>query len=76
MKALKLAGLGIVIWGLSLIWPEVNQVLTGPVMIGMLFGLGAVTVAYVLVRRFNHDFGDSSASQDQPTQPLPLAMIR
>jgi hypothetical protein len=76
MKVLKLAGLGIVIWGLSLIWPEVNQFLTAPVMIGMLFGLGGVTVAYVLVRRFNHDFSDKSANQDHGTQPVPLAMIR
>jgi uncharacterized protein (DUF2062 family) len=76
MRVLRFVGLGFIIWELSLLWPQVNQFLTSSVMIGLVFGLGAVTLAYVLVRRFNHDYQDNSAGQDHPTHPMPAAVTR
>jgi hypothetical protein len=75
MKGLKLIGLGIVIWGLGLLWPdEVNQVLTLPVMIRLMLGLGVmVLVAYV----FDQHLGQSrhhkrdGAGQDHSSRPIP-----
>jgi len=76
MRVLKFVGLGIVIWSTSLLWPQVNHLLTSSVMIGSVFGMGAVTLAYVLVRRFNHDYQDNSAGHDHTTRPIPAAAIR
>jgi hypothetical protein len=47
-KTLKILVLGIVIWSMSLLWPEVNQVLTVAVEIGLLFGLIALVLLYVI----------------------------
>jgi len=43
VKGLKFVGLGVAIWGLSLIWPEVNMVLTPAVMrgLGLLYSASA-----------------------------------
>jgi hypothetical protein len=77
MKLLRFAGLGIVIWGLSLLWPQVNQVLTPTVMMGMILGLGATTLAYVLIQRVNHhDHHNSIPVQDQPSRPVPMTLVR
>lgn len=76
MRVLRLAGLGIVMWSVSLLWPQANQLLTSSVAIGLVFGLGAVTLAYVLVRRFNHDYQDNGADQDNSTRPVPAAATR
>lgn len=55
MKWLKLIGLGMAIWALSLVWPEVNQVLTPRAMLAAALGLGAVSLIYVLLKQHpNH----------------------
>jgi 4-hydroxybenzoate polyprenyltransferase len=76
MKALRLAGVGTAIWGLSWVWPEVNHVLTPSVMIGLILGLGAVTLAYVLIRRLDRHLDSHNAGQDHPSRPLPVAATR
>lgn len=76
VKLLKLAGLGVVIWGLSLIWPQANQLLTSWVMIGLALGLGAVAVAYVLLRWLDHRHEGDGTSQDHPTHPRPITVAR
>jgi hypothetical protein len=73
MKALRLVGLGIVIWGLSLLWPEVNQVLTPWVMIGMALGLGTVALAYILIQRLGHEH-NGGAGQDHRSRPIPVVV--
>lgn len=68
MKGLKIVGLGVVIWGLSLLWPEVNLVLTPPVMIGAVLGLGgAALLARVLVQHFDQRHDRDGAGQDHPS---------
>jgi hypothetical protein len=76
MKALRLVGLGIVIWGLSLLWPEVNQVLAPMVTIGITFGLGAATLAYILIQRLGHEHNAGGAGQDHRSRPIPVVVTR
>jgi len=81
-KGLKLIGLGIVIWGLGLLWPdEVNQVLTPLVMIRLILGLGVtVLVVYVFdqhLGQYGHhkrdETGQDHSSRPIPPTPAPLA---
>jgi hypothetical protein len=76
MRSLKLIGLGVLIWGLSLLWPDINQVLRLPVMISLSIGLGAISLAYVLVQRFHRPPHDKSSGQDQPSRPIPVIAAR
>jgi hypothetical protein len=74
-KGLKLIGLGIVIWGLGLLWPdEVNQVLTPLVMIRLILGLGMIgLVVYVFDRhlgQYRHHKRDG-VGQDHASRPIP-----
>jgi hypothetical protein len=74
MKGLKLVGLGVAIWGLGLLWPEVNRVLTPSVMIRSVLGLGVVAlVAYVLDQHLDqrHDQKHDGVGQNHPPQPIP-----
>ena len=77
MKGLKLVGLGIAIWGLSLLWPEVNLVLTLPVMIGVVLGLGVASLlAYVLGQRLDqrHDCNSDGAGQVHLSPTIPAVL--
>ncbi|MCG3208214.1 MAG: hypothetical protein FOGNACKC_01816 [Anaerolineae bacterium] len=47
MKTVKIIGLGVSIWLLSLLWPQVNQWLSTPVMLALLAGLGSGTLSYI-----------------------------
>ncbi len=76
MRVLKFVGLGIVIWGLSLLWPQVNQLLTPPIVSGIVLGLGTVAFGYIIIRRFDHDQGDNGTSQDHPSRPIAVTATR
>jgi hypothetical protein len=68
MKGLKLVGLGVAIWGLSLLWPDVNVVLTPSVMIGVVLGLGvAALLAHVLGQRLDQCHDREETGQDHPS---------
>ena len=51
MRWLKLTGLVMAIWGVSLLWPDVNKVLTVPAMMGLVLGLAVAVLVYVLGQR-------------------------
>ena len=78
MKLLRYAGVGVVIWGLSWLWPQLNQVLAPSVMMGLIIGLSATTLAYLLIQRLDyHDHNDNGAvEQDHPSHPTPITAIR
>ena len=48
MKLLKIVSLGIIIWGLSLIWLDLNQMAASLIMLGLALGLAALLPAYFL----------------------------
>jgi hypothetical protein len=76
MRVLSFVVIGIVMWGLSWLWPHVNSFLSPPIMIGIVAGLGAVAFAYMLIQRLDHDHSDDGTSQDHPSRPLPVTAIR
>jgi len=77
MKGLKLIGLGVAIWGLSLLWPEVNLMLTPPVMIKVVLGLGAAALlVYVLSQLLDqhHDRNSDGAGQVYLSPTIPTVL--
>jgi hypothetical protein len=72
MKMLKLAGLGIAIWGLSLVWTEVNLILTPSMTIGLVLGLGVVAAVYRLSQRRCPQDTDHTTRHTHPTRPIPV----
>lgn len=76
MRVLRFVGLGIVVWSLSLLWPQVNQLLTLPIVSGIGLGLGTVAFGYIIVRYFDHDQGDNGASQDHSSRPFVVTATR
>ncbi len=49
-NGLRVIGLGLVIWSLSLIWPEVNEILSRSTMLGLVAWLGLGFLLYLLNR--------------------------
>jgi hypothetical protein len=77
MKRLKFVGLGVAIWGLSLLWPEVNPMLTPPMMIGVVLGLGAAALlVYVLSQLLDqrHDRNSDEAGQVHLSPTIPTVL--
>lgn len=71
MKLLKIVGLGLVIWGMTLVVPEVNQLLTPVVTWSLLIGLVALMGAYFLGQQAGNGNGQTSyALHTQPTRPV------
>lgn len=65
MKLLKWIGLGIGIWAVSLVWPEINLGLFVPVIIG-LFGLSGILA--LLDQRFDQALIQSTATAHRPAE--------
>jgi len=77
MKGLKFVGLGVAIWGFSLLWPEVSLMLTPPIMIGVVLGLGAATLlVYVLSQLLDqrHDRNSEGAGQVHLSPTIPTVL--
>jgi hypothetical protein len=76
---LKWIGLGVVIWSLSLAWPEINLILTPPVLAGLVLALGAVILAYILgyyhrqIDQGQTEPGNESKQKhsSRPSRPVP-----
>jgi len=84
MKWLKMVGLGIIVWSLSLIWLEVNNLLTVAVMIGLVVGLGGLVLVYVIQKYWerqkqHHDSngaGQHNHHHFPPDQTGPVPILR
>lgn len=87
MRKLRIVGLGIAIWSLSLWWPEVNKFLTWPVMVALFCGLGLVEIIVWLKHYLQRPHkgnnnsnqpknGDNDANQQQPTYPATILLAR
>jgi hypothetical protein len=83
VNVLKWIGLGIVIWSLNLVWPEINLILTPPGVIGLILGFAAIILAYTLgyyhsridhnLRRYNKPKQKHSSRPSRPVPPLSMA---
>jgi F0F1-type ATP synthase assembly protein I len=74
MRVLKWVILGIAIWGLGLLWPEVNQIRGWPVIVGLVLGLGATILVHILDKATTT--GHKGDDTRQPSRPVPVAIIR
>lgn len=68
-ELLKIIGLGMAIWSLSLVWPEINGVLTPRVTLGLMAGLGAAGLAHILSQHSNHRPRQPQARRDHSSRP-------
>jgi hypothetical protein len=76
---LKWIGLGVIIWSLSLLWPEVNLVLSLPLLAGLVLALTAIILAYVLGyyhsqidQRHRHSPDNNKQKHSsRPSRPVP-----
>ncbi len=69
-KVLRLAVLGLLIWGMSLIWPELNEWLTPKVADALVVGLMVAIGAYILGQQFRVQPRRGVEVKEQPTSPL------
>lgn len=79
LNILKWLGLGVVIWSMTLVWPEINLALTLPVIMGLIVALTAIILAYVL--GYYHSQVDQSKTpcrdegkpkhSSRPSRPVP-----
>src|SRR5262245_2919897 len=69
MKLLKIVGIGLAIWGITLLWPEINLLLTAPAMTILAVGVGAVILAYGLGQYFGQPDGNGNHGQPLPHYP-------
>jgi hypothetical protein len=80
MKWLKMIGLGIVVWSLSLVWPEINNVVTWEVMLFLALALAGLVLAYALQQYLKHHHRGNGHGQNHhhlpPDQTGPLAVLR
>jgi hypothetical protein len=75
-KVVRIIGLGIIIWGLSLFWPEINQILPHLLMVRLLFGLSAAVVIYMLIRYLADQHDHPATGQHYPNGSVPKALPR
>lgn len=73
-KLLKIAGLGGLIWGASLIWPEMNLALPPPVLSGLAAWLAMAILFYLANRQPARCPIPPRREQppDRPSRPVPL----
>jgi hypothetical protein len=69
VKGLKIVGLGIAMWGVTLFWPEINHYLTEQMLIKMVLGLALVNLIYEWCHCFGRPHNHHGAGQDHPSNP-------
>lgn len=79
LKMLKWIAWGVAIWSLSLLWPEINLILTPSIMAGLVLVFAALILAYILgyyhsqidhYLRCRRDEGEQKHSS-RPSRPVP-----
>ncbi len=78
MRAIKFVALGSVVWSLSLLWPEINKVLTVPVAVALVLGLGIVELLFIFDRHSDRGGTDKrdDTHQNHSSCPIPAALPR
>jgi hypothetical protein len=65
MKTVKIIGLGIGIWSISLLWPQVNEWLTVKTQAGLALGLSSLILLYEIVKIYRK----THSGRNRPTMP-------
>jgi len=66
---LKIIGLGVGIWGLSLGWPQLNLFLTSEIMAASILGLATTLLIYLILRDLDHHHPDRRSGKDRYSRP-------
>lgn len=51
-QSIKIVAVGVSIWLISLIWPEINQIVSQQAIIALILGLGTVSLVYAWNRHY------------------------
>ena len=71
MKGVWIVGLGIGIWGVSLLWPGINRITPWwPVYIGSILTFGGLTVTLILEKLTHKPHKPKNSGQNQPSRPV------
>lgn len=65
MKTIKIIGLGIGIWSISLLWPQINEWLTLKMQAGLVLGLSSLVLLYEIVKIYRK----THSGRNRPTMP-------
>lgn len=71
MKVGRIIGLGLVIWTLSLIWPELNDWLTQALILKLIVGLGTGLLVFDLLEYFGQPHDHHGSTHPHDSTPIP-----
>ena len=77
MKKLWVVGLGLGIWGVSLLWPGINLLSAWwPVFVGIALASGGLVVT-LIVESFSHkSHTPKNSGQNHPSRPVRVSGLR
>lgn len=73
MKLLKIIGLGLLIWSLGLLWPEIDLALVLAVLVAAVVVVGSVGLALLWWQRLDGSNHPHIGRPRQPSRPVPVA---
>ena len=71
MRVLISISLGIAIWSLSLLWPEINEFPLWPVGVGVILVVGVIAIFFLEESLKTRHNGRGS---NHPSQPIPVTV--
>ena len=73
MKFARVIIFGIALWGLTLVWPDINQGLAEPITMKMIIGLSVVLLAYIIAQHLDwYHAHYASGTNDQVSRPITI----
>jgi hypothetical protein len=73
MKTLKIIGLGLLIWSLGLLWPEIDLALVLAVLVAAVVVAGSVALALLWQQHLDGSNHTHSGRPRHPSRPVPVA---
>lgn len=73
MKMLKIIGLGLLIWSLGLLWPEIDLALVLAVLVAAVVAVGSIALAMSWWQRLDSPDHPHIGRPRQPSRPVPVA---
>ena len=73
MKMMKIIGLGLLIWSLGLLWPEIDLALVLAVLVAAVVLVGSVALAMSWWQHLDKSNHSHIGRPRQPSRPVPVA---
>lgn len=71
MKVWRAIGLGLLIWSLNLIWPEISDWLIQPLSLKVIVGLATSLLVFDLLEYFGRTGDQSGSNHHSNSSPIP-----